>query len=70
MAHDYQIPVPRQWSSCIKSAFLHTISLASAAFTSTCAFASKRRATGTGDPGPKNRVSFCVSLDGGLIERN
>lgn len=47
MAHDYQIPVPRQWTSCVKSAFLHTISLASAAFTSTCALALKRKATVT-----------------------
>jgi putative transposase len=45
MAHDYQIPVPRQWTSCVKSAFLQTISLASAVFTSTCALASKRKST-------------------------
>jgi len=29
------LPVPRQWSRHIKSAFIHTISLASATFTST-----------------------------------
>jgi transposase InsO family protein len=47
MAHDYQIPVPRQWTSCIKSAFLHTISLASAVFTSACVLGSKRKSTNT-----------------------
>lgn len=43
----FTFPVPRQWSKHIKSAFIHTISLASTAFTSTCALASKRRATVT-----------------------
>jgi hypothetical protein len=43
----FTLPVPRQWSEHIKSAFIHTISLASAAFTSTCALASKRKATVT-----------------------
>jgi hypothetical protein len=41
------LPVPRQWSEQVKSAFIHVISLASSAFTSTCALASKRRATVT-----------------------
>ena len=40
-------PIPRQWTKHIKSAFIHTISLSSAAFTSTCALASKRKATFT-----------------------
>jgi hypothetical protein len=44
---DFILPVPRQWSKHIKLVFIHTISLASTAFTSTCALASKRRATVT-----------------------
>ena len=39
------LPVPRQWTKHIRSAFIHTISLASATFTSTCALASKRKAS-------------------------
>ena len=44
---NFALPVPRQWTKHIKSAFIHTISLASATFTSTCALASKRKATVT-----------------------
>jgi hypothetical protein len=47
MAHYSYLPVPRQWSSCIKSAFLHTISLASAVFTSACVLGSKRKSIKT-----------------------
>ena len=47
MARNLTIPVPRQWSKYIKSSFIQTISLASAAFTSTCALAAKRKATHT-----------------------
>lgn len=43
----FTLPVPRQWSRHIKSAFIHTISLASATFTSTCALASKRKLVAT-----------------------
>ena len=44
---NFALPVPRQWTKNIKSAFIHTISLASATFTSTCALALKRMATVT-----------------------
>ena len=47
MARYLPLPVPRQWPSCIKSAFIHTISLASAVFTSTQALGSKRKASAT-----------------------
>ena len=43
----FALPIPRLWTKHIKSAFIHTISLASATFTSTCALASKRKATVT-----------------------
>lgn len=39
------LPIPRQWTKHIKSAFIHTISLASVTFASTCALASKRKST-------------------------
>jgi len=41
------LPVPRQWPKHIKSAFLHTISLASAVFSNTCALAEKRKSNHT-----------------------
>ena len=47
MAHYSQLSVPMQWSSCIKSAFIHTISLASAVFNSACVLGSKRKSTNT-----------------------
>jgi len=47
MANYSKLQVPRQWSSCIKSAFIHTISLASAVFTSTCALAARRKSKHT-----------------------
>ncbi|MBU0753987.1 MAG: DDE-type integrase/transposase/recombinase [Planctomycetes bacterium] len=43
----FALPVPRQWTKHIKSAFIQTISLASVTFTSTYALASKRKATVT-----------------------
>ena len=43
----FALPISRQWTKHIKSAFIHAISLASATFTSTCALASKRKATVT-----------------------
>lgn len=43
---DYSIlQVPRQWPAQIRSAFIHTVSLASAVFTSTCALAANRKST-------------------------
>ncbi len=47
MAPYSRLPVPRKWPTFIRSAFIHTISLASAVFTSTCALGSKRNATVT-----------------------
>jgi transcriptional regulator with XRE-family HTH domain len=47
MARDFDIPIPRQWPSFIKSAFIHTISLASAVFTSAYILGSKRKSTNT-----------------------
>ena len=47
MTRNIVLTVPRQWPSCIKSAFLHTISLASAVFTSACVPGSKRKPTNT-----------------------
>jgi hypothetical protein len=44
---EFTLPVPRQWTKQIKSAFIHIISLASATITCTCALASKRKATVT-----------------------
>ena len=41
----FDLPVPRQWPSWIKPAFIHTIFLASAVFTSTRAFGSRRKST-------------------------
>jgi hypothetical protein len=44
---NFALPVPRLWMKNIKITFIHTISLASAIFTSTCARASIRMATVT-----------------------
>ena len=43
MALDFDIPIPRQWPRQVKSAFLHAISFASAAFTCACGFAANRK---------------------------
>jgi transposase InsO family protein len=43
MTCDIDIPVPRKWPDNVKSAFLHAISFASAAFTCACGLAAKRK---------------------------
>jgi hypothetical protein len=40
---DFDIPIPRQWSRQVKSAFLHAISVASTAFTCACGLAAKSK---------------------------
>ncbi len=42
MAQIVEIPLPKNWPVHIKSSILHTISLASTAFTSVCGWAAKR----------------------------
>ena len=44
MVYLSSIPLPRQWTQHVKSSFLQAVSLATTAFTATCALAANRRA--------------------------
>ena len=41
------MPIPRQWPSSVKSAFIHAVSLASAVFTCSCVLSAKRKSRDT-----------------------
>ena len=43
MTRDLDIPIPRQWPRQVKSAFLHAVSFASAAFTCASGLAANRK---------------------------